>query len=230
MMSIPESTRQFREHYQNTEISKYYSGIGHFTFTSVLCICIIAWSIWQLQSPSWLELLTVPITFLYANLSEYLGHRGPMHHKRKFLGLVFKRHTLQHHRYFTDEAMECASSRDFKMILFPPVLIIFFFTVFALPVGAVLYALLSHNVGYLFVATAIGYFLNYEWLHLLYHQPESSVFFKLPGLKALRRHHLIHHEPALMASANFNITYPICDTLFGTRAVRTSQPETAKTT
>lgn len=224
-MSIPEQTRAFREDYRKTQMSRFYSGAGHLIFTSTLCIGIIAWSLSRIEALTWLELLTVPITFLYANLSEYLGHRGPMHHKRRFVGLVFKRHTLQHHRYFTNNAMECESSRDFKMILFPPVLIIFFFLVFALPVGAALVALLSPNIGYLFVATAIGYFLNYEWLHLLYHQPESSLLFKIPGMRALRRHHLIHHDTALMARANFNITYPICDALFRTR----SRTESAKT-
>jgi len=214
------ATQEFRDEYQRTEVSRYYSGALHFCFTSLLCLGSIAWCVWNIHNPSWLELLTIPVTFLYANLSEYLGHRGPMHHRRKFLGLVFKRHTLQHHRYFTNEAMECSSARDFKMILFPPVLIVFFAGLFALPVGLVLYTLLSHNVGYLFVAVALGYFLNYEWLHLLYHQPERSIFFKIPGLRALRRHHLAHHDAALMSKANFNITYPICDVLFGTRAGR----------
>jgi len=185
-------------------------------FKSTLCLAGIAASIYFVSKPSWLEFLTVPITFLYANLTEYFGHKGPMHHKKKFFGLIFKRHTLQHHRYFTDEAMECATPRDFKMILFPPILIVFFFGFFALPIGALIYFLLSLNVACLFVATALAYFLNYEWLHLLYHQPESSALLRLPFARALRRHHWAHHNTTLMSTRNFNITYPLCDLIFGT--------------
>jgi sterol desaturase/sphingolipid hydroxylase (fatty acid hydroxylase superfamily) len=41
---------------------------------------------------------------------------------------------------------------------------------------------------------------------------------RLPFISGLRRLHHRHHEPALMAKANFNITYPVGDWLFGTRA------------
>lgn len=217
MKTIPAEIRQFRENYQKIEVSRLYSGTGHLIFTSSVCIGGIAACIYFLSSPTWLELLTVPITFLYANLAEYFGHKGPMHHKKKYFGLIFKRHTLQHHTYFTDEAMECESTRDFKMILFPPILIIFFFGLFAIPVGILLYFTVTHNVGYLFVATGLGYFLNYEWLHLMYHQPEDSWIFKLPFTRALRRHHRKHHDRTVMSTCNFNITYPICDVIFGTR-------------
>ncbi len=32
----------------------------------------------------------------------------------------------------------------------------------------------------------------------------------------LRQHHSVHHNPALMSRWNFNITFPICDRIFGT--------------
>lgn len=197
-------------------IGKRYNGILHFLFTSSVCLTIIVAALFQIHNPSWTELLTVPLTFLYANFAEYRGHRGPMHHRMKYLSLIFKRHTLQHHRFFTHETMEAANSRDFKMVLFPPVLIVFFFGLFALPVGALLGYLTTMNVAYLFVATGIGYFLNYEWLHLSYHLPETSKIAHLPFLRALRRHHQLHHDPALMSQYHFNITYPICDFVFET--------------
>jgi len=37
------------------------------------------------------------------------------------LALLFERHTEQHHRFFTDEAMSYEGRRDYKMVLFPPV-------------------------------------------------------------------------------------------------------------
>ena len=68
----------------------------------------------------------------------------------------------------------------------------------------------------LYVATAIGYFLNYEVLHFAYHTPATSSLARLPGMRRLRRLHTLHHRPSLMQDYNFNITYPIGDVLFGT--------------
>ena len=116
---------------------------------SVASVAVVVFSILQLHSVTALEWLTIPATFLYANLAEYLGHRGPMHHPAGFLRLIYERHTLQHHRFFTDEAMQFDSSRDFHAVLFPPVLMVFFITAFALPVWALLVWLFSANEGYL---------------------------------------------------------------------------------
>jgi hypothetical protein len=151
-----------------------------------------------------------------ANLSEYLGHRGPMHRKTRFLEAIFERHAVQHHSFFTDEAGSYDSSQDFKAVLFPPILLIFFIGCFALPVGAILYFLVSPNVCFLFVLTSVLYFLNYELLHFAYHMDPQSGIGRLPFMGRLRRHHMRHHNRRLMTAYNFNITYPICDYLFGT--------------
>ena len=170
----------------------------------------------MLQDVQTLEWLTIPLTFLYANLSEYLGHRGPMHRRTKFLGPIFVRHAMLHHSFFTDTATSYESSQDFKAVLFPPILLLFFFGLFALPVGAALYLLLTPNVAYLFVLTSILYFMNYELLHLAYHMDPQSWIGRLQILARLRQHHLRHHDRKLMTRYNFNITYPICDYIFGT--------------
>ena len=164
-----------------------------------------------------LEWLTIPLTFLYANLSEYLGHRGPMHRKTRFLGRIFERHSIEHHSFFTDEAITYDSSKDYKAVLFPPLLLIFFIVCFALPAGTVLYFLISPNVCFLFVTTAVLYFLNYELLHFAYHMDPHTRIGRLPFMNRLREHHTYHHDRQLMTSCNFNITYPICDYLFGTK-------------
>lgn len=163
------------------------------------------------------EWLTVPLTFLYANLAEYLGHRGPMHHRTRWLGLLFERHTGQHHRFFTADAMALEGPGDYRAVLFPAVMIIFFLGGFALPVGLVLVWAFSPNVAWLFTATAVAYFLNYELLHFAYHAPAGSWIHRVPGVERLGRLHRIHHDPALMQTMNFNVTYPLCDALFGTR-------------
>src|SRR5205807_415327 len=143
----------------------------------------------RVRAPSALELATVPLTFLYANFVEWRAHKGPMHRPVRGLSLIYQRHALQHHSFFTRERMRADSVRDFKMVLFPPVLIVFFFGLFAVPIGLALRLVAGGNVAALFVATAIGYFLLYEWLHLAYHLP-----IRVPLLARLRNHHAAHHD------------------------------------
>jgi hypothetical protein len=212
----PPSVVEFRERYRATEIGPRYSGWGHFAFTSLSSLALIAAALAGLGHPSWRALATVPITFLFANTVEYLGHRHAMHRRVPGLGLVYKRHTIQHHHFFTHEAMSYEGTRDFKMVLFPSVLVLFFFGGFALPVGALLWAVASPEVARLYVATAVGYFLTYEWLHFSYHIAPDSVLGRRWLVRVLRRHHQAHHDLALMGKHNFNITFPICDLVFGT--------------
>lgn len=129
---------------------------------------------------------------------------------------MYERHAGQHHRFFTDRHMALESTRDLKAVLFPAVMISFFLLAFALPVGLLLASLATPNVAWLFVATAMAYFMNYEALHLLYHLPQDSAAGGLGIVRRLRRLHQAHHDPRLMAHYNFNITYPIGDLLFGT--------------
>jgi len=197
---------EFRAQTRAEQVGPLYSGLLHFGFVNALALSVIAYAAMQLQHPRW-ALLTVPITFLYANLVEWLAHRGPMHKPRRFLQLVYQRHTLMHHNFFTHDAMQLESTRDFKMVLFPPVLLLFFFGLFALPIGLLLKALAGTNVAALFVITAMAYYLLYEWMHLGYH---------LGLFGSLRLHHQAHHDPRNMSKTNFNITFPICDRLFGT--------------
>lgn len=213
---IPQSVQHARQRFRQQNISPRYSGPLHLSLTVVCSLTVIVACTIMLDGVTPLEWVTVPVTFLYANLSEYLGHRGPMHHKTPLLGLIFQRHAVEHHSFFTDEAPSFEASKDFKAVLFPPVMLIFFFGYFAAPVGALLYFLASPNVAFLFVLTAAAYFLNYEILHFCYHLDERSWIGKLPFMNVLRRHHTVHHDRKLMTRYNFNITYPICDFLFRT--------------
>lgn len=217
-VAVRMKTEEFRQQYHERHIGENYSGRAHLTFVLVFSLGGIMLCLAQLDQVSPLEWLTVPLAFLYANLAEYLGHRFVMHRKVPGLGLIYKRHAGQHHVFFTRDRMALDGWRDAKAVLFPPILMIFFFGVFATPVALLLAWLFSANVAWLFVATGLFYYLNYELLHLAYHLPEDSRWLKLPFIKRLRRLHHVHHDTTLMASRNFNITYPIGDWLFGTRA------------
>src|SRR6266851_1915254 len=166
------------------EIGPLYSGLLHFAFTNLVGLGVIAYAAAQVREPRW-SLLTVPVTFLYANAVEYFLHKGPMHHRAPLLRMLHARHTVLHHSVFTHDAMKVESARDFKLVLFPAWLVVFFFG--------------------LFVVTAMAYFLLYEWFHLAAHL-------------GFGRHHAAHHDPRAMTAHNFNITFPICDKLFGTCA------------
>lgn len=215
-MAADAAVAAFRDRYRREEIAGSYSGWLHFGFTSVVCLGTIALALAGIVQPSPLEWLTVPIVFVYANLVEYLGHRGPMHHPVRGLRLLYRRHTRQHHRFFTHEEMAFDDSRDFKAVLFPPVMILFFIGGFGIPMWLLLHYLASSNVAWLALATGVAYYLNYEWLHFAYHCDPGSRVGRLPGLGILRRLHLNHHDPKLMQRRNFNITYPLGDWLFGT--------------
>ena len=199
-------------------IGPRYSGRLHFAFTNLLALSVIAFALSRLRSPSALAWLTVPITFFYANLVEYLAHRNPMHRPLRPFGLIYRRHSLEHHAFFTDQELRAESTRDFKLVLFPWFMVLFFFGLFALPMGLVVRAVLGPNVGAIFLATAMAYFLTYEWLHLAYHLGPETALGGVPFIQSLRRHHQTHHDPRQMSRANFNITFPICDAIFGTSA------------
>lgn len=206
----------FRQRYREENVSASYSGKLHFVFVTVWCLLVISLCIYFIHQPTLKQLFIIPLTFLYTNLFEYIGHRFPMHHRYKALQAVFKRHTLQHHHFFTEQHMNCDTMNDFKIILFPPVLLVFFSVFFVLPVAAVVYSLFSLNAALIYVATTLAYYLNYEWLHLAYHLPESHWIYHVPFLKTLRRLHHNHHNPKMMDKYNFNISYPVFDFVFRT--------------
>ncbi len=209
-------TDTFRQRFREENIGTSYSGKLHFVFITLWCVAGISVCMYYVSNPTLKQLLVVPLTFLYTNFFEYVGHRYPMHHRYQALKAVFKRHTMQHHHFFTNEQMNCDTVNDFKIILFPPVLLIFFSVFFVLPVFGLIYYLFSMNAALLYVATTLLYYLNYEWLHLAYHLPETSWVYKIPGLKLLRRLHHNHHNLKEMDKYNFNISYPVFDLVFGT--------------
>ena len=212
----PESVARARTAFRENRIPEHYSGPLHLAMVIGFSVLVAAASLAMLEDVRPAEWLAVPLTFLYCNLAEYLGHRGPMHNKTRFLAGIFQRHAVEHHSFFTDDAISFDSPRDYRAVLFPPILLVFFFGFFAVPVGAILYYLVSPNVCFLFVFTAILYYLNYELFHFSYHVDPQSWLGRLPVIRRLRRHHIVHHRKAAMTRYNFNITYPICDRLFGT--------------
>lgn len=216
MSMTGEKLSDYRAQYRQSFISPTYNGKLHFAFTVSFSLLVILASLLQLENVTMLQWLTIPITFLYANFAEWAGHRFAMHRKRKIAGLVYTRHTLQHHRFFTHQHMDIDSIADYKAVLFPPILVTFFLLVFFVPFGLALTWVFGTNVAWLGVATGMGYFLNYELLHWSYHQPAGHWVHAIPGHAKLKKLHTDHHDPSLMAHKNFNISYPITDWIMKT--------------
>ncbi|HET9449762.1 MAG TPA: sterol desaturase family protein [Aggregicoccus sp.] len=213
--SLPPSVASFRADYR-ARMGPRYRGALHLAFTSLASLGVIAFALTRLHQVRPWEWLLVPLTFVIANAAEYFGHRGPMHRPARGLRLIYRRHTLEHHHFFTHEAMAYESRRDFKMVLFPPVLLLFFLGGIATPLGVLLFLGVSHDAGWLFVATAMGYFLTYEWLHFAYHLPAQHPLARSRLMRALRRHHTVHHDLRRMGQHNFNISFPLFDRVMGT--------------
>ena len=121
-MAVDPSVKRYREQFRAEENCRKYPGWLHLAFTSAASLTVVILCLMGLEQVKPLEWVAIPLAFLYANGVEYLGHRGPMHHPVKWLGLIFFRHTKQHHRFFTDREMTFDSSNDFKAVLFPPVM------------------------------------------------------------------------------------------------------------
>ena len=211
-----EAVKKYRTYYRENHISERYSGRGHLSLTLSVTLLVIGFSLYSLDSVKAIEWLTLPVVLFLANYVEYIAHKGPMHNKTHFLEEIFRRHAVQHHTFFTHEHMKFDEGQDFHAVLFPPVMLLFFFGAIATPFGLLCYILLGANVAWLFVFTVSLYFLNYEVLHFLYHVDEEAWTSKLPFMAGLRKHHTLHHDRELMNDYNFNISYPICDVIFGT--------------
>lgn len=210
------SVAAFRAQYLEQEVSPGYCPRCHLAFTFGGGLIALVACLSMLEAVQAWEWWTIPLAFLYANLAEYLGHRFPMHRPFPGLKLIYRRHAGQHHRFFTHEAMAFSGPRDMYAVLFPPTLVIFFFGGFGVPAWWLLSWLVSDNVAWLFIATGVGYYLNYEVLHFAYHLPKTHPLARVGLIRRLRWLHQLHHDPREMTRFNFNISYPLFDWLFGT--------------
>jgi hypothetical protein len=150
------------------------------------------------------QALCVLLAFGLANFGEWYAHRYKLHNP-----LVHTRHSHTHHRFFTRRVMEFdAFNKDAHAIFFPeraPMILM----LVGVPVLSLLPTLLfGLAAGASFACTLALYYLSYEVLHLAYHAHPDSFLGRLPGVPALRLHHQVHHEQALMGKWNFNITWP----------------------
>lgn len=204
----------FREDYRQ-RISPWYSGWGHVALVYALGGTAIWYFAGHIHSPTLVEWLILPGAFLFANVFEWWIHRYVMHRPVKgFMG-IYKRHTLAHHQFFTDSEPTFDSSKDFRITFFPPYALVVFILMTA--AGAVVVdAVWSPNAAWLLLCATTGMYLNYEFFHWGCHVKDDRIIRRIPFMNTIRRHHIAHHNQAIMMGRNMNLTYPIADWLFGT--------------
>ena len=120
-----------------------------------------------------------------------------------------------HHQFFTDTEMRFANSDDWRVTFFPPYSLVVF-TLMSIPGALILAALLTPNVGWLFISTTTSMYLIYEFMHFCCHVDENWFVRNMPFVNSLRRHHTAHHDQNIMMERNMNLTFPVMDWMFGT--------------
>jgi hypothetical protein len=211
----PDRVAAFRADYRNEVIGPRYHGWLHLATITAICIAAITIALAYTHDITWRDLLIVPTAWIFANLAEYAAHRGPMHHLG-VLERLYRRHTSQHHRFFSREMMEVDGVRDFHVTLFPPWMSLFFVGLIGVPMALLVRLLFGHDVALLFYSAIVFYYGFYEWVHLGAHMPKTSLLARLPLIRFARSHHGLHHDPGKMRRANFNFAIPLGDWLFGT--------------
>jgi hypothetical protein len=211
---IRQRSNRYRDQYL-ADTPSWYRGEMHLGFTLLFTGGVIAYCLFQLGVTSWQEwLVAIPI-FLFGNWAEWAAHRYLLHRPTKLFNAVYKRHCATHHQFFTHVTLEYEGHKAWRALLFPPFAPVMF-VLAALPPALLIGWGWSANAGYIAMITMAGYFLMYEALHTLSHVVDSPFLDSFPLVNSVRRMHVIHHHPELMATHNFNLTFPICDALFGT--------------
>lgn len=204
----------FRQQYEDATPS-WYRGEMHLAFTLLFTGGVIAYCLYNIHDSTWQEwLLVVPI-FLFGNWAEWAGHRYLLHRPTKLMKAVYKRHVAVHHLFFTHKTLRYDGQRHWRALLFPPFAPVLF-VLSALPFALLAAYFWSANAGYIVMLTMAAYFIMYEGLHTVSHIENSPFLDRLPLVNSVRRMHVLHHNPEFMHTHNFNLTFPICDALFGT--------------
>jgi hypothetical protein len=196
-------------------IASAYSGPVHVALIAAIGLATIFYCARQIGHPAWYEWLVVPVAFGVSNMFEWWIHKFVMHRPvRGFMG-IYKRHVLAHHQFFTDIEPTIDGLRDFRIVFFPPYALVAFICL-SIPPALALNLLGLPDAGWLVLITNVALYLNYELFHYCCHVKDDRVVRHIPLVNSIRRHHIAHHNPAIMMERNFNLTYPVADWFFGT--------------
>ncbi len=208
--------RVYRANYRQ-RVAGWYNGLLHIAIIYTIGLTALYIYVSNISRVTLVELLTVPVVFLFCNFFEWWLHRYVMHRpsSNPVARAVYNRHTLQHHQFFTDHEMRFADHRDYRVTFFPPYALATF-TLMSIPAAIALAFVLSPNTGWLFITTTTGVYLTYEFMHFCCHVEDNAFVRHMPFINTNRRHHTAHHDQSIMMERNMNLTFPIMDWVFGT--------------
>ena len=217
---IPASVANFRREFRKKLAREVYYGQIHVLWMLAWLVGSIVYSFAALHAARLSEWAIFAGALIFSSFVEYWFHRGPLHKPYRGVKKFYRVHTLEHHHYFTDEAMPFNDFKDFKMVLFPAYAHALVVIAMQLLARYVFEPFFSAHAGHLFAAGACFYFLAYELIHLIAHLRTDHPIFKIPPFGFLRDHHKTHHRLNAMSKVNFNIALPLFDWIFRTRGVR----------
>jgi hypothetical protein len=202
-----------------------YSPGWHIARTLALASGILVVGLGLARHATVSDLLFAPLFIVAFNTIEWLVHRGPMHHPRP-PRIMYRNHTLIHHRAFLHDQMAIEHPRELGLIMMPWYTMLGLFVV-ATPIALLASLVRGPGVAGVFYVCAVGYFLAYETQHALYHLPPATL--RRLGLggrlfRWMQAHHSHHHRLERMTFVNFNVTFPLMDLLLRTRE-RPEPPE-----
>jgi hypothetical protein len=196
-------------------IPKGYSPWLHLLGTTGVGLAALCLALFNMRRPTALELLTIPITFVIANLFEWRAHKDLLHRRMLGFTVLYDRHTPEHHMVFGYDDMAVREWRELRLVLIPAAGVIGI-VLFNAPIAWLLGHFLGATVGWLYLVTAAFYVVGYELSHLSYHLPPETFIGRMKLVQVLREQHRRHHPPRLMQKWNFNVTIPLGDLLHRT--------------
>ena len=213
---ITDKQKAYRKEYR-TRIAGWYNGPIHVLMIYTIGLVSMWIYIQHIENVQWWEWLTVPVFLLVCNIFEWYLHLKVMHRPQKIKALkaIYKRHTLQHHQFFTDSEMRFRDQKDWRVTFFPPYALVVFILL-SIPGAILLHFLVTPNVGWLFMCSTTSIYLIYEFMHFCCHVDENWFVRNVPLVNTIRRHHTAHHNSRLMMEKNMNLTFPVADWMFGT--------------
>lgn len=214
--ALPPRVRAMRDRFR-AETPAGYRPLLHLATPFAVGGATIAGCLTCLEGPALSDLAVVPVTWLTAIAAEWRLHRDVLHKRRPPLQYAYEAHTVWHHAMYVEGAMEMASLRELRSILFPQWAVLVL-VAGLVPLAWLLGQLLGHDAGLLFMATATAYFCTYEALHLAFHLPRAHPLRRLPLLERLSRNHTLHHDPRRMQRYHFGVTTGLWDRVRGTIA------------
>jgi hypothetical protein len=199
------------------ETPPWYHGMLHLGFMLLITFGTIYYCVVRLDNPVWWEWTLIPVIAFFGNFVEWAAHRYLLHRPVPGFKMVYKRHCTSHHQFFTHHDLGYEGHKEWRALLFPPFAPLAFILL-SLPFAFIAAWLISANAGYIVVITMTAYYLLYEGLHTLSHfDDEKHPYLKyIPLVNTVRRMHYVHHALGYMQTRNFNLTFPICDYIFGT--------------